>query len=172
MAKITKILLFAVLALGATCVPQVLAHSEGASFEQVVGDYLIDVGYDPEEITAGEPVRFDFELQDSSNEKETNFTNIWVRIEQGNKAFFAGSIARARFGLTGILYTFGEKGDYELFVRFEDDNGAIVETFFPVTVKNGSEENEGSDGYTDIFLALLGGLALGILVSLMIKRKK
>ena len=47
-----------------------IAHGSGASFEKVVGEYLIDVGYEPAERIEGDSQRFDFNVYNENNKKE------------------------------------------------------------------------------------------------------
>ena len=148
------------------------AHGTGASVEKTVGDYFIDVGYSPTEIRAGEAVRFDFSLSSETTNEEVLFQNIWLRIMKDNQTVFAGGLSRARFGLTGITYTFHEKGGYEIFLRFESEDETIVETSFPFTVQSGGENPTATVFSLNSLFILLAGAVLGWLATLLGKRKK
>jgi len=171
MKNFHKFFALGIIALGLTAVG-VSAHSAGASIEKTIDNYLVDIGYSPEEPITGEPVRFDFALSDKPTEEEIDFTNIWVRIEEGNKSLFAGSIDKARFGLTGFLYAFPESGEYQIFSRFENNEGPIAETSFPFSIEAGPDEEKNGD----FMPIILSGFALGILffaiVNFLIKRGK
>ena len=62
-------------------VPHALfAHGFGQSLEKVVGQHLIDVGYNVLTLTASEPVRFDFSLLDAEERTDISFKNIRIRV--------------------------------------------------------------------------------------------
>lgn len=128
---------FAVVALVlSVCLPSlVLAHATGQSFEQVMGDFKIDVGYDVSSFRAAETVRFDFNLAQELTKEDVAYTDVWVRIVQGNKTVFATGVNKPAIGKAGMTFTFPEPGMYDLSVRFENGAGSIVETKFPITVE-------------------------------------
>lgn len=149
------------------------AHEGGASFEKKVGNYKIDVGYDPEEFVSGESQRFDFDLYDSKTEKDVDFTDVWVNISEEKKTVFAGGIYKSELGGAGMTFVFPKEGDYVMSVRFEKDGNNIVESTFPVKVLNGEIE-EASSGlikYKDWFVGIALGLIVGYLVSMFISKK-
>ncbi|MDP3770099.1 MAG: hypothetical protein Q8R40_04140 [bacterium] len=149
-------------------------HGSGQSLEQTVGEYMVDVGYDTSVLTAGEPVRFDFNLRKKENFDLPEFTDVWVRIapqEQG--ILFAGNIHFADFGPTGMTIVFPAPGSYQLTVRFQKDDEKIAEEVsFPLTVERG----ESSAGSASSYLALIGtgitGLLAGFVASYLIWGKK
>src|SRR5437870_5570095 len=76
------------------------AHNTGASWEKVVGEYKIDIGYDPATITVNSSQHFDFNIFNSSTGQPVSFSDVWVRIFQDQQTFFASGIKRAEFGAT------------------------------------------------------------------------
>lgn len=114
---------------------QSLAHVTGSSWEQVYGDYKVDVGYDPTTFTVGEPQRLDFNVVKEQGGEDVPFADVWVRIAQGNKTVFASGIHKPSLGKTGMTFTFPEAGEYLLSARFEGPSGTVVESSFPVTVQ-------------------------------------
>lgn len=110
-------------------------HATGSSWEQVYGDYKVDVGYDPTTFTVGEPQRLDFNVVKEQGGEDVQFADVWVRISQGNKTVFASGIHKPSLGKTGMTFTFPEAGDYMLSARFEGSSGTVVESSFPVTVQ-------------------------------------
>ena len=152
--------------------PFVLAHGVGSSIEKTVGDYLVDVGYSPDEVKEGEAVQFDFSLWNNALDQEEPFTDIWVRISQSNKTVFAGGIVKPGFGPTGITYVFPERGEYEIMLRFQNNESSLVETSFPITAEVGGETTGGNTFFsTNLFVTLLVGIVLGWLIALIITRK-
>ena len=57
-----------ILAIMLVSVLAVSAHGTGASWETTVGDYLIDIGYDPAEIIEKQPVVFDFAISQNAQQ--------------------------------------------------------------------------------------------------------
>lgn len=108
-------------------------HETGASIEQEVNGYVVDIGYDTDSITANAPVRFDFSLYDANGKEEVMFERVWFRIEQNAKTIFATGIARPALGATGAVVLFPEAGAYTLYARFEDKDQSLVELETPIT---------------------------------------
>lgn len=59
---LTYSLLFLLMFFGSMNTHLALAHGEGPSLEKNVGNYIVDIGYEPEIIEAGSSVIFDFSL--------------------------------------------------------------------------------------------------------------
>lgn len=148
-------------------VSTVLAHGDGASFEKEVGNYSIDIGYDPENPEAGEPARFDFKLFDKSSGAVVAFSDVWVRIEKEKNTVFATGIHNPEFGKAGLLYSFPEAGTYTIFARFENGDKTIVETSFDLDVINSSVVT----GTPPFEQPLIWGI-LGIMIGLFLSRVK
>lgn len=114
-----------------------LAHGLGNSFEITKDGYLIDIGYDAEEIRAGETIRFDFNLYapGGTETKLRDFTDAWVRIapQDGEGIVFAGDLHTPPFGATGMSFVLPREGLYELTVRYQENGEPIVEAAVPFT---------------------------------------
>lgn len=150
----------------------VRAHGVGESLEKVVGEYLVDVGYDVLELRAGEPVRFDFTLWASDESEEVPFSDVWLRVSRGNTLVLAGGLHKPRFGKTGITYIFPEEGEYTLFVRFQNGDESLVETSFPLTVEEGNESaSNASPVSKDLIIGAGIGLVVGSLVTFLLRRR-
>lgn len=110
----------------------VFAHEGGFAYEAQIGDYFVDIGYTPD-LTAGEPVRFDFAIAKEKDGQPIVFNNAWVRIT-GEKLLFAGPISYGEFGRPGFTYVFPEEGSYEISVRFESGKGELAEAKFSIDI--------------------------------------
>ncbi len=149
----------------------VFAHGEGASIEKEVGNYFIDIGYDPEKPETGVPVRLDFELSDKVSGAATVFSSVWVRIEKEKQTAFASGIHRSEFGKTGLLYTFGESGTYTISARFQNNEDTIAETSFSLAVSEAlSSGGKSSTPDTSVLWGVFWLLA-GAVLGFVIKRK-
>jgi hypothetical protein len=138
----------------------ILAHGGGESLEKVVGEYKIDIGYDPAVLEGGSPAYFDFDLLLNQTGERAEFSDIWVRIMLGKQAVFASGIHKPSFGNTTMVYTFPEGGEYELNVRFQNEGEEIVETLFPITVQSASNAADSGSGISFLWLAI--GAAMGV----------
>lgn len=135
MLKITSLILGLSLYLFLGPITQVKAHLFGASLERVVDTYFIDIGHSEEQLEVGDSVRFDFNLYQADNQTEAvPFTDIWVRISQGNTSVFAGNLHTPLLGKTGMTLQFPEPGEYQLLARFHDTDQTLVETTFDISV--------------------------------------
>ncbi|MEX2008011.1 MAG: hypothetical protein WD850_00730 [Candidatus Spechtbacterales bacterium] len=154
----------------------VFAHGTGASFEADVDQYRIDVGYEPEQMSVDIATLFDFLLQDRQTGEDVAFSDVWVRISQGNQTVFASGVARPRFGTTTLTYLFPRAGSYELSVRFQNQGEAIVESTFPLTVKEGVSDiktlSEKKSTILPVTLAFAGGAVIAGAATLFMRRPK
>src|SRR3989344_1729945 len=73
------------------------AHSEGTSLEKQVGDYVVDIGYEPEELRTGERLLLDFNLL-STEGSPVDFTSVWVRLESEGETLLATWVANPESG--------------------------------------------------------------------------
>src|SRR3989344_1463756 len=78
------------------------AHSEGTSLEKQVGDYTVDIGYEPEELRTGERLLLDFNLL-STEGSPVDFTSVWVRLEEGGESVVATGVAKPAVGPATLL---------------------------------------------------------------------
>lgn len=153
----------------------VSAHGTGASFEKNIGNYKVDIGYDPMTFSAGQSQRFDFNIYDTKSDSPVNFSDVWVLISQGNKTVFAGGIYKSDLGVAGMTFVFPKEGDYILDVRFENNSNTIVEVTFPITVLEGEVSGTNVSTNKSSFLGLLVsaiiGLSIGFLLAFNFIRK-
>lgn len=168
-----------VLVLAALMPSLVYAHGLGASFEQQSGEYLIDVGYEPEFPEAERQARFDFELWRFEEEQVAYsdrtpipYSHVWVRILKERMTIFASGIHRQDIGPTTLLYMFPSEGEYTLIVSYRGEGGEVASAEFAITVNPADQSFIQGD---DILPALVGavlGLALvGIYVSIRRRHK-
>lgn len=149
----------------------IFGHEGGASVEQIVDGYLVDIGYSPEVLLSGEQTRFDFAIYDPETREEFDFTDIWVRIlNEEDDLLFAGGLNKAEFGLTGLTYLFSNPGPYEVFVRFSDGSESIVETTAPIEVAK-PDEGFALSHEISLVLAFLVGAIMAFLVTYLIPHR-
>ncbi|MEI6863806.1 MAG: hypothetical protein WCK46_00325 [Candidatus Adlerbacteria bacterium] len=116
----------------------VFAHTTGKSVEQTVGKYLLDVGYNPDPVVAGDSTYFDFKIyQNGPTPGDAPYRNVWVRIYQDNVTLFAAGIAHMETGPTGLVYTFAAPGVYSVSVRYETADDTLGEATFQIPVAAG-----------------------------------
>jgi len=146
-----------------SCVPTLVsAHGDGASFETIVGDYLVDIGYEPELPTSGERLVLDFSLREQ--DAEAPFDRVWVRIEQYGKTVLAGGIGHAPIGPTTLTMTPAREGELKVYARYEQSQKTLAEVSFPIAVAPASENEGVMPWMYDALLAAaaaFGGFVLG-----------
>lgn len=164
---ILRRIIFTGLCLGFLAPAFAYAHGFGPSFESIVGDYLIDVGYDIPDFRANETVRFDFDLwkDDPLGGAKTDYTSVTVAISEEsdkNQPVFETSIVKAPMGKTSLVYTFPQEGMYTLSVRYHISNELNVETSIPFTVA----PPIGIWNRVPSYVAGIGGVLLGIFLTI------
>ena len=110
-------------------------HVAGVSYEEEKDGYLIDIGYTPEVLVAGNRVRFDFGLYSLSVPTAQDlFTDVWVRVTKDNEIYFSGNLAQPYFGPTAVNIKLVEPGVYDIYTRYHNESASVVDTSFTVTV--------------------------------------
>jgi plastocyanin len=116
------------------------AHGAGGTIEVEQDGYLIDVGYSEEEIVTGAPTQLSFllfEILENATNEEVLFSNVWVRLEHKENIVFAGLLGRPEFGDTSMSFSFAESGEYDLFVRYKNEETTLVERTLKLSVQEG-----------------------------------
>ncbi len=127
-----------------------LAHGTGASWEKVLGNLTIDVGYDGE-FVEGQSTRFDFALKDAKSGGDKKYDYVWVKVIRDHATALAVGVSRQAIGPTTLLYTFGDDGPYVLEASFRTESGdEIAAASFPFDVEGRTQ----SDGYLPLPLLL------------------
>lgn len=147
----------------------VSAHGTGASFEQDAGTYRVDIGYEPEELRAGDTLLLNFNLLTSEG-RPANFSSVWVRIEEGSESILATGVAKPAVGPATLLLTLPTSAEFTLHVRFERGETVLAEASFPFTVAPGEESRSNNDVGQWVFGGL-AGLILGMLGTLLLGRR-
>ena len=143
------------------------AHGVGASIEEVVDGYLIDIGYSPATIVANNQTRLDFLLFVEETNEEIEYDDVWLRIEDEERLLFAGAVSRSEYGATGVSFSFPEAKNYNIFVRYNDEEGGIVE--HEVTLPVNPEEKVWHEEMLPVWLVMIGlavAVTLGVAVTL------
>lgn len=112
------------------------AHSLGSFYEEIVGLYLVDIGYDPPEPMGGSRLLFDLNLFEAGDKTApVPFESVWVRIEHEGELLLAGPIAKMPLGPTTLIVRVPEReGELVVHARFEGGNEPLAEVSFPIVV--------------------------------------
>ena len=147
------------------------AHMTGNSYEQIVGEgkYKVDIGYDPNQLVAGERAILDFNIRKMPGLEQVQFDDVWVRIVHDNDTLLATGVARMPFGPTTLLYVIPEsvQGDLKLKMRFEKGDKTIVEMDFSLPV---APARKPSVAYIPTLSVLFIGVLMGA-VGILFARK-
>jgi len=143
------------------------AHGDGASFEAQVGEYFMDIGYEPEVPVAGETLLLDLNLWREQNVSRADFDSAWVRLSQDGKTVLATGVAKPDLGPMTVLVQLPEDaGDLSLDVRFEKrglEDWVVAEKTFTFS----SESQKSSPLTSENFIQIALGFALGALVAFL-----
>lgn len=114
-----------------------LAHGSGVSLEATVDGKVIDVGYDPEVLVAGERVVFDFTLYDETKTTEIPFDRAWVRVEGDGAVLLSTGVGKAYIGPSTLLMHLPNPVPHatKLHVRFEEKGKPLASTSFDLAIQ-------------------------------------
>ena len=150
-----------------------IAHSWGTSYEAEDNGYALDIGYSSPAPEAGESVIFDFEILQGS-ERFRDFTDVWVRIEGERGTVLATGVHNADFGGARLSYVFPEPGEYTVHVRYQNNDDAIADTEFPISVVGevGSAPSSAGGFSSSNLISIAIGLLLGFVITSLIRGKR
>lgn len=97
-----------------------VAHINGQSFEQEVGEMFIDAGYDLP-LTVGQSSLFDVQLFQMKNKKidvPASFDSVQVQLFSGTLIQAQASAPKAEFGKTVLQITPKVDGNWNLHIQF------------------------------------------------------
>ena len=113
------------------------AHTTGLSYETTANGHVIDIGYDPASIVAGDRLVLDFTLRDPKTKSSQAFKDVWVRVKLGEEVLVATGVAQASFGPTTMLLQMPKdaQGKLSISMRFENDEDVLAETTFELPIQ-------------------------------------
>lgn len=127
-----------VLILGVLCMPLLAdAHGTGPSFEQTVGEYIVDVGYEPEALSGGDTLLLNLGLLHAADRTSADFSSVWVRLKSGDRVLLATGVHASAEGPTTALIEVPKNiSSLTVLLRYENDDESLAETSFDMAVKN------------------------------------
>lgn len=158
--KISAILLLSTVGFFAVYI-SVNAHTTGSFWQTKVGEYYVDIGYDPTIFVAKQYARFDFNLLKNANDTDSlPFAEVWIRIKRDKETLLATGVRKQPIGPTTLLYSFESSGQYSLEASFRDTEGnEISAASFPITVT--PQEGGSTSENIQRSLFLLFGVVIG-----------
>lgn len=147
------------------------AHLSGYSFEQIVGEYKIDIGIEKERPLVGESTKFNLLLVNKDN-TNAPYEKVWVKLTQGQKVYLATGVSKARIGPTTLVYDFPKEGVYELYVRFENEGINKAQATFNITVEPDPEVKKPLPNWLMGSASLILGIILGGALTRVVHKRK
>ena len=102
------------------------AHLAGGQ-DVVSGDYLIDVGWEPAELMAGQKTFLAFNLADPTALTPIEFDRMFFRIDLAGTTVFSGNFDQEQPGNTSLILTAPQPGEYAVVVRFFRDQELLTQ---------------------------------------------
>lgn len=165
--RLLPVLVFALLCFG--FIQSTFAHGTGFSYEEEVGEYRVDVGYDPEVFTAGERILLDLSLfKKGTTDERMAYDSAWVRVTEGRQTYLATGVHHADTGPSTVLLVLPESvgAQVEIHARFEKDGESIADISFPIQV-NPPRGSFDFLPWTLLLLGVVAGAGIGFGVSRM-----
>lgn len=146
------------------------AHLGGTFYEETVGEYVIDIGYEPGEPRTDSVLVLDFSLLHAADRTPADFSHVWVRLEQEEKTLVATGVGRSALGATTFLYKTGDTAaPITVHARFEEGTATLAEASFSIPVM---PAEEGMPPWVVLLIAGLAGVAAGAAGVLYWQRRK
>lgn len=160
-----------VLILGAMCMPLLAgAHGTGPSFEQTVGEYIVDVGYEPEALSGGDVLLLNLGLLHAADRTSADFSSVWVRLKSGERTLLATGVHAPTEGPTTVLFEVPKDLlTLTVSVRYEKNDQTLTETSFDVPVQS---DTPASPGVWYGAVGMLVGIFVGVGISWVVFFRK
>ena len=166
--KYLSIFLFALL------LPVMASAHLAAGEDRVVEGILVDFGYDPAVLVAGELSTFSMNLVDEERLVPLDLDDLWVRIDGPEGVVSASRLALVE-GNANWQLLLSTSGDYRVTVRADEGEPGIDETF-AVTVEEALQEEveevPEKDHSSSQIMMLMIGLVMLIVVLIYFARKE
>ncbi len=149
------------------------AHGNHFSIDKQVNGNTVELSYDNLEINTTESFDFHTSLIQGAGTSEWDFVpydSIKFEMRQSDKTLYTKTFHSGALGFG--TYTFQEGGDYDLFIRFMSGSSLVLETSFPIQVKDtgpaieyGRTKQDGSGFRPEMILGIsfliLGTIGIG-----------
>lgn len=155
----------------------VFAHGNYELLTKDIDKYTVESTYDPLDSSLGLSSPITFYLKDKSTNSDATYQTIWVKITQGYTTVFSAPITKPDIGPTSMMFRFPKEGDYNLNLRFQNEDKFIAEASFPLKIISfETPKEEGFPKAMSLLLvgitSLVVGLSVGFFVPKMLKTKK
>jgi hypothetical protein len=113
------------------------AHGTHFSIEKEVDGNTVELSYDNLEINTSESFDFHTALMKGIGTSEWDFVpydRTEFEMQQSGKTLYTKTFYSDRLGFGG--YTFPDGGNYDLLIRFKSGSVLVLETSFPIQVKD------------------------------------
>lgn len=147
----------------------VFAHGNYELLTRDVGNYTVESTYDPLDSSLGLSSPITFYLKDKSTNTDATYQTIWVKITQGYTTVFSAPITKPDIGPTSMMFRFPKEGDYELNLRFQNEDEFIAEASFPLKIVSFETQDKSSKTFP-IAAAALASLIVGISIGFFVPR--
>ncbi len=151
--------------------PVTMAHG-GESFEQKVGRYFVDIGYDIP-LTQGQETLLDialYEQQANGSSASIRFTDVTLRIHTGSFILLEQSVRAPEFGKTFTTVLPQRHGHMTLDSEFFAEGILLERSSFDVTIR-ASEERRGY-GVDQVFFATSLAVAFLFGIFILLRKKR
>lgn len=114
----------------------VSAHGTGVSYEETSGEYIVDIGYDPEFPQPEDRMVFDFGLFTDAKKVPAEFEYVWVRIEHERRTLLATGVRRADLGPTSLLLALPRdiSGELVIHARYQKGDDTLADVSFTLPI--------------------------------------
>lgn len=145
-----------------------MAHGAIFTFKYIDGENMIMVTHNVHDAQSGLPITYNMRLYTLDGQL-IPFQKVQAEVNQASKTLHAEDLQISPNNDVNLTYEYPKAGDYELSVRFLDNDKQVAQAKFPIAVARGVDENFFASAFT---LQTLTAFILGIGVTVLyIKRR-
>lgn len=145
-----------------------MAHGSIFTFKYIDGENMIMVTHNVHDAQSGLPITYNLRLYTLDGQL-IPFQKAQAEVKQASRTLHTEELQMSANHDVNLTYEYPAMGDYELSVRFLDNDKQVAQAKFPIAVARGVDENFFASAFT---FQTLTAFVLGVGVSVLyIKRR-
>lgn len=146
----------------------VMAHGSIFTFKYIDGENMIMVTHNVHDAQSGLPITYNMRLYTLDGQL-IPFQKAQAEVKQASKVLHTEELQMSPNHDVNLTYRYPTMGDYELSVRFLDNDKQVAQAKFPIAVARGVDENFFAGAFT---LQTLTAFALGIGATILYTKRR
>ncbi len=140
-----------------------MAHGSIFTFKYIDGENMIMVTHNVHDAQSGLPIMYNLRLYTLDGQL-LPFQKVQAEVKQASRTLHTEELRASPNHDANLTYEYPARGDYELSVRFMDNDKQVAQAKFPIAVARGVDENFFASAFTpQTLIAFILGIGASVL---------